>query len=274
MFGNAAIPSGAVYPDGLDLTTADPFIQRSVRPEGSYFRRSAGYATIRPGRTRFQNNKGRGIHFTPQRFAENVDQPHTLPLMVDSTTAEDHADVADLPGSENLTMDGNINPASGRTMLMSEPADSPPSSVGKHVGLRTLPDMGDREPHRPLSQIFHGLAHPVEMFKGEYAKDPLIAIGGAALITAVAWSIGRDFEQSYRSRERTASSGGGVSGVAAPVAAGPAAVVETAGEVVEQAASTAVAAVETVTEAAGEVVETAAETVEEVTDQAANAVTN
>lgn len=274
MYGNSAIPSGAVYPDGLDLTTPDPVIQASVRPEGAYFRRSVGYASIRPGRTRFQHNKGRGIHFTPQRFAENVDQPNSLPLMVDSTVAKDHADVADLPGSENLTMDGNLNPASGRTVLASEPADGPPASMGKHVGLKTLPDMGDREPHRPLTQIFHGLSHPVQMFKGEYAKDPLIAIGGAALITAIAWSIGRDFERSYRSRERAASSGGGVSGAAAPVAAGPAAVVETAGEVVEEAASTAVEAVETVTEAAGEVVETVAETVEKVTQQAADAVTD
>src|SRR6476646_8118191 len=274
MYGNASIPSGAVYPDGLDLTTAYPVIQASVRPEGSYFRRSVGYATIRPGRTRFQNNKGLGIHFTPQRFAENVDEPNTLPLMVDSTTADDHADVADLPGSENLTMDGNINPASQATMLMSEPSDGPPSSAGKHGGRRTLPDMGDREAHRPLSQIFHGLAHPVEMFKGEYAKDPLIALAGAGLITAVAWSIGRDFERSYRSRERVASSSGGVSGVAAPVAAGPAAVVETAGETVEKAADTVVEAAETVVEAAGEVVETAAETVEKVTDQAADAVTD
>jgi len=134
--------------------------------------------------------------------------------------------------------------------------------------------MGDREAHRPLSQLFHGLAHPVEMFKGEYAKDPLIALGGAALITAIAWSVGRDFERSYRSREHVASSGGGVTGAAAPVAAGPAAVVETAGETVEKAADAAVEAAETVAEAAGEVVETAAETVEKVTDQAADAVTD
>lgn len=273
-FGNVAIPSGTVYPDGLNLTMPDPVVQASVRPEGSYFRRSVGYATIRPGKSRFQDSHGQGIHFTPQRFAENVDSPNTLPLMVDSTVAEDHADIADLPGSENLTMDGNIKPASQATMLMSEPSTSPPSSTGKHVGRRTLPDMGDREAHRPLSQIFHGLAHPVEMFKGEYAKDPLIALAGAGLITAIAWSVGRDFERSYRSRERVASSGGGVTGAAAPVAAGPAAVVETAGEVVEEAASTAVEAVETVVEAAGEVVETTAQTVEKVTDQAADAVTN
>ena len=271
MYGNAAIPSGAVYPDGLDVTTPDPVIQASVRPEGAYFRRSVGYASVRPGRTRFQHNKGGGIHFTPQRFAENVDDPATLPLMVSSTTAPDHADVADLPGSENLTIDGQTSTAN--RVLMSEPADGPPASVGKHEGLKTLPDMGDREPHRPLSQIYHGLAHPVQLFKGEYAKDPLIAIGGAALITAIAWSIGRDFERSYRRRERSASRGGGVTGEAAPVAATPAAVVETAGETVEKAADTAVEAVETVVEAAGEVVETAGETVEKVADQAANAVT-
>lgn len=275
-FNNVSIPSGAIYPDGLDLTTADPTIQASVRPEGSYFKRSAGYATIRPGRTRFQHNKGQGIHFTPKRFAEDVEQPNRLPLMVDSTVAADHADIADLPGSDQLSFDGQLQPqaaADGGSVLMSEPANKPGSTLMVHEGTKTLPDMGDREPHRPLTQIFHGLAHPVQLFKGEYSKDPLIAIGGAALITAIAWSVGRDFERSYRSRERTASSGGGVSGTTAPVAAAPSAAVDTSGNVVEKATDTAGAVVETVTEGAVTAVETVGEVVEGVTETVADAVT-
>lgn len=277
-FGNVAIPQGAVYPDGLDVTVANPDIQATVRPEGTYFKKSVGYASIRTGRTKFQNAHGMGIHFTPLTFAENVSQPDSLPLMVDSTTGPDHADIAALPGSENLTMDGNIHPAdaaTGHTILMSEPGRMAPTGGDvKHPGLKTLPDMGDREPHRPLTQMFHGLAHPAELFKGEYAKDPVIAIGAAALITAIAWSIGRDFERSYRSRERSASSGGGVSGAAAPVAAAPAAAIDTSGNVVEEVAETAVAAAETVADAAGAVVETAASAVETVTETVADAVTD
>jgi hypothetical protein len=197
--------------------------------------------------------------------------------MVDSTTAPDHADIADLPGSENLTMSGEIHPAdaaSGSGILMSEPSRGAPVAGNvRHAGLKTLPDMGDREPHRPLTQIFHGLAHPAELFKSEYAKDPIIAIGAAAVITAIAWSIGRDFERSYRSRERSASSGGGVSGAAAPVAAAPAAAIDTSGNAVETVADTAVATVETVADAAGAVVETAADAVETVTETVADAVT-
>jgi hypothetical protein len=266
-----------VYPDGLDLTTADPVIQSSVRPEGSYFHHSVGYATIRPGRTKFQHVHGHGIHFTPARFAENLERPNTLPLMVNSTTAPDHADIADLPGSENLTMDGEIHPAdaaTGGSILMSEPSRGAPAAGNvRHAGLKSLPDMGDREPHRPLTQLFHGLAHPGQLFKNEYAKDPLIAIGAAGLITAIAWSIGRDFERSYRSRERSASSGGGVSGTAAPVAAAPAAAIDTSGDAVETVAETAVEAVETVADATGAVVETAASAVEAVTETVADAIT-
>lgn len=277
MFGNVSIPQGAVYPDGLDVTLANPDIQATVRPEGSYFKKSVGYASIRPGRTKFQNAHGMGIHFTPMTFAEDLSRPDTLPLMVNSTTAPDHADVADIPGSEDLTMDGQINPARAATgggVLMSEPNKMAP--VGgdvQHAGLKTLPDMGDREAHRPLTQIFHGLAHPAELFKGEYAKDPIIAIGAAAVITAIAWSIGRDFERSYRSRERSASSGGGASGAAAPVAAAPAAAIDTSGNAVEKVADTAVEAVETVADATGAVVETAASAVETVTETVADAVT-
>lgn len=265
------IPSGAVYPDGLPLTEANPVIQASVRPEGSYFTKSAGYETIRPGKSRFQHNKGMGIHFTASRYAEDLAMPATLPVMVDITTAPDHVDIADIPGSENLDMNGQASEED--RILVSEGNEmAPVGGAVRHRGTKTLADMGDREAHRPLSQVFHNLADPVELFKQEYAKNPVMALGAAGVIVGVVYMVARDFERSYRSRSRSARSGGGVVTDAAPVAAAPAAAVDTSGNVVEKAADTAAAAVESVADAAGAVVETVGSTVEKVADDAASAI--
>jgi len=121
--------------------------------------------------------------------------------------------------------------------------------------------------------VFHGLANPIDAFRAEYAKNPAIALAAAAGLTGVVYMIARDFERSYRSRSRSAASGGGVVSDAAPVAAAPAAAVDTSGNTVEKVADTAVAAGESVADAAGAVVETAAEAVEKVTETAADAVT-
>lgn len=277
MLGNVAIPSGAIYPDGVPLTEANPDIQATVRPEGQYFVKSRGFETIRPGRTKFQHAHGMGIHFTPRRFAENVDQSGKLPIMVDVTVAADHADLADLPGSQNLDSVGNKSPQEVQTeggVLMAEDTTAAPvGGLVPHRGRKTLPDMGDREPHRPLSQIRHGLSNPVALFKNEYQGHPFVAIGAAGLITGLLYMIGRDFERSYRSRTRSARRGGGVVTDAAPVAAAPAAAVDTSGNAVERVADTAAEGVEAVADAAGAVVETAGATVERVTEAAADAVT-
>lgn len=274
MLGNVAIPSGAVYPDGLPLTEANPDVQASVRPEGSYFAKSVGYESIRPGRTLFQHNKGQGIHFTVLRYAENVADPGSLPVMVDVTTAPDHVDVADLPGSGDLTIDGNLSDQEKRILMSESDSAAPVGGAVRHRGIKTLPDMGDREPHRPLSQVFHGLADPVALFRGEYAKNPLVAIGAAGAIVAVGYMIARDFERSYRSRNSSARSGGGIVSDAAPVAAAPAAAADTSGNVVVKAADAAASVVETAADATEAVVETAAEAVEKVTETAADAVTD
>lgn len=265
------IPSGAVYPDGLPLTESNPVIQASVRPEGSYFSKSSGYETIRSGRSRFQHNKGMGIHFTSLRYAENVTEPASLPVMVDITNAPDHVDIADIPGSENLTIDGEAS-EEDRILVSEGNGMAPYGGDVRHRGTKTLADMGDREAHRPLSQVFHGLADPVDMFKAEYAKNPLVALGAAGVVVGVVYMVARDFERSYRSRSRSASQGGGIVTDAAPVAAAPAAAVDTSGNVVEQAADTIVSAGEAVADGVGAVVETVGKTVEQVTDAAAGAV--
>jgi hypothetical protein len=110
---NVAVPSGAVYPNGIEYDPADPVIQSTVRPEGTVFRSSPGYPSIRPGRFRYQaSHHGQGIHFTPQRFAEDFGE-RGLPLMVDKTKAADFTDVADLPGSERLDDSGALTASDG-----------------------------------------------------------------------------------------------------------------------------------------------------------------
>jgi len=261
MLGQVAIPSGAVYPDGLPITSANPDIQASVRPEGAYFAKSVGYETIRPGNSKFQHNKGMGIHFTPMRFAEDVSRPNELPVLVDISTAPDHVDIANLPGSERLGPGGTAD-VRDRVLMGESVKAAPVGGAVAHRGTKTLPDMGDREPHRPLSQMFHGLSDPVELFRAEYAKNPLVAVLAAAGITGLAYMIARDFERSYRRRNASASSGGGIASTAAPVAAAPAAATDTSGNVVEKAADTV-----------AEVIEETGEAVEQATEAVADAVT-
>lgn len=273
MQGYSAIPSGAIYPDGLPLTEANPDIQRSVRPEGSIFAKSVGYETVRPGASRYQHNKGGGIHFTPLRMAEDVGKPGTLPVLVDISTAPDHADIADIPGSERLGP-GGVADERDRILLGESAKAAPTGGAVRHRGMHTLPDMGDREPHRPLSQVFNGLANPVDVFQAEYAKNPLLAVGAAVGIVAITYMVVRDFERSYRSRSAAARKGGGVVTDAAPVAAAPAAAADTSSNVVEKAADATGSVVETAADAVEAVVDTAADAVESVTDTAADAVTS
>lgn len=247
--GNVAVPSGAVYPDGLPETYADPDIQSSVRPEGSYFVKSEGYETIRPGKTEFQHNAGPGIHFTPLRFAEDVAMPNSLPVMVDVSTAPDHADIADLPGSQNLTIDGQASEQE-RILIGESDRSTPVGGAVRHRGTKTLPDMGDREPNRPLSQVFHGLADPVEAFKAEYSKNPLMALAAAGIGVTLVYMIARDFDSNYRRR-----GGGGTRTPARDAAAVTPAAADTGSGVVVKAADTAAAVVEDVAKAADKVVD-------------------
>jgi hypothetical protein len=194
--------------------------------------------------------------------------------MVDITTAPDHVDIADLPGTENLSVDGFLSDQEERILLSESTNMAPVGGAVRHRGTKTLPDMGDREPHRPLSQVFHGFSDPVGMFRNEYAQNPLLAVVAAGAIIGIVYKVALDFERSYRSRTRAASKGGGLVTTAAPVAAAPAAAAETSGSVTADAAEAASAVVETAATAVETVVETAAEAVETVTETAADAVTD
>lgn len=273
MRGQVSIASGSIYPDGLPMTEANPDIQKSVRPEGSYFAKSIGYESIRPGRTRYQHSHGMGIHFTPLRLAEDITQLGVNPVMVDVTTGPDHADVADIPGSAELGP-GGVSDVRNRILIGESDMATPEGAIIRHRGTKTLPDMGDREPHRPLSSVFHGFADPVEMFQTQYAKNPTVAVGAAAVAIGVIYMIARDFERSYRARSATARRGGGVTATAAPVAAAPAAAADSSGNTVEKVADSAAEVVEAAGDGVAAVVETAGSTVEKVTETAADAVTD
>lgn len=283
---NVAIPSGDIYPNGIPLKTANPDVQATVRPEGSFFRQSVGYASIRPGRHRYQdNNTGLGIHFTPHRFAEDIGEFNSLPLLVDSETAASHADIAELPGSERLDDAGKLTAsdgnAGGGVKLAEGTRAAPVGSDELHAGNRTARDMGDREPGRPYTREFYGLLrNPADAFQVKYSENPVVAIGIAGAIVGAVYFLTREFETAYRSRSRTAATAGGVTGAAAPVAAAPAAAADTAGsavresaEVVNEAATAAADAVEKTVSAAGDAVEAAGEAVEKTTDAVADAAT-
>lgn len=273
--GNVAIPQGTIYPNGLPATTPNPIIQASVRPLGSFFAKSAGYATIRPGRSKFQDPKGYGgIQFTPARFAENLSMPTTLPVLVDVSTAPAHVEIADIPGSVALNVDGNLSNQEERILAGNSDTSAPVGGMVQHRGNKTLPDMGDREPHRPLSQIAAGLSNPIQLFRGEYAQNPLLAVALAGGVITLAYMIGRDFDRSYGTRSRAARRGGGVLSDAAPVASVAPAAADTSGNVVVKAADTVVAVVEDAVDTAGTVVETAAEGVKDGVTTVTDAVTS
>lgn len=281
---NVAIPQGDIYPNGVPVTPPNADVQATVRPAGTFFQKSPGYETIRPGKSVFQKgHHGLGIHFTPLRFAEDVQVMNNLPLLVDASTSADHTDIADLPGSEDLDAAGMLSPdavAANKGVLMSEGTSAAPTG-GKqmHRGNHTLRDMGDREIGRPLSRFFNGVLHnPVGAFRDEYREDPVIAVGAAGLIVGLIYFISREMEGNYRRRSRGGN--GPVSGAVAPVAAVPVAATDTAGsaikesaEVANEAATAAGKAAEKAASAAGDVAEAAGDAVAEVAESVGDAVT-
>lgn len=283
---NVAIPQGDIYPNGIQATALNPDVQATVRPVGHFFKKSPGYETIRPGRNRYQDAyHGQGIHFTPHRFAEDVGEYGSLPLMVDEETAVMHADIAELPGSERLDDAGKLtaeDAAQNRGVYMAEGTKAAPTGGRKlHTGNRTIADMGDREPGRPISRAAYGmLRNPTDAFRDEYRDNPAVAVGVAGAIIGAIYYVSREFERGYRRRARAAAVGGGVTGAVAPVAAAPAAAVDTAGaavsdaaSVADQAATAAGDAAKAAASAAGDVAAAAGTAVEKVTDAAADAVT-
>jgi hypothetical protein len=277
---NVAVPSGDLYPNGLPVIPARPDVQATVRPVGWFFRPSLGFQTVRPGAHRLQPaHHGGGIHFTPHRFAEDIGQyagPGGLPLMVDKATAVHHADIADLPGSDRLDDEGKLTADAvhaNEGPYMAEGTDAPRAGDIPHESIRTLADMGDRLPGRPITRAFHGyLRNPADAFREDYAANPLVAVAVAGGIVGIGYVLVRDFERQYRSRRGRGVAAGAAAAPAAAVAASGGTVAEAA-KVANEAATAAGDAAAAAASAAGDVAEAAGDAAAAVTDAAADAVT-
>jgi hypothetical protein len=268
-----AIPSGDLFPSGIRDRIPDVGVQSTVRPPGWLFRSSVGFPTVRPGKNGFQDaSGGLGIGFTPMHYAEDITQEgehHGIPALVDQSRIP--GDVTEIPGSEYLGVDGmmsatdvaqNKGPYHGRDNSL--PSDDGRSAYG-HDPHNTLPDMGDRNPNRPLTRAYWmGFAkNPTTMFRAEWQDHPITAIATAAVGIGLAYVIGSDFERIWARRRSNSPvkplTTDVVEKPVKTVATAPIAAVETAAEEVEKVTT---AAAETVKDAS-EAVKDAAETVSE-----------
>src|SRR4051794_3629937 len=193
---NVSLASGDLFPNGVGLNPANPDVQATVRPFGWLFRPSAGFNSVAVGAHRLDigHPHGQGIDFSPVRLAEDLSRdprgPEGPPLLVEpgkpGTYPGDRVDLADVPGSEYLDGEGRL-PADladeNRGMYLADREGGPPPGSGRlHEGLRSVPDMGDRDPFRPLTREAAGYLHnPVGMFRSEWHDDPVKAVGIAAV---------------------------------------------------------------------------------------------
>lgn len=277
---NVAIASGSIYPNGVDVGPANADVQATVRPGGWLFHPSAGYETIRVGRTSIDlaHPNGTGIHFTPMRFAENVARQHDIggpPALIDPAHAMDITDVADIPGSEYLDGEGKL-PAYAAAQnagpyLSDAPFSPMPGTTPAHGG-NTLRDMGDRNPTRPLTRAFYGLTtNPAAMLRAEWQQSPGIAVVWALGVLGIVYMLTENVERQFRGRRGR--------GVAATAGAAPAAAAAGTGKTVADTAdaanktlTAAGAAVEKAVSSAGDAVSAAGEAVDKAGEAAADAV--
>lgn len=254
---NVSVPSGDVYPNGVPVTRPDVFVQSTTHIGGSFFKSSPGFPSLRPGRHRLQKSyHGTGLHFTPQRFAEDVGQAG-LPMLVEPD-AVDSADIAELPGSERLddegktTADDRIYLAEGKDseVALTETVEERHSHTMDLDGIRT-------ESRRWTSGL---LRNPVEFVSAEYGRTPVKAVVIASGIVAAVYVVARDFERSYNRRKRRAG-----------IAAAPAAAVETSGSTAATVVEAPAKVVKEVAEAVSEGAEAVAEGLEDSSTAVANA---
>lgn len=262
---NVAVPAGDIYPNGIQPTVAPGDVQATVRPGGWLFRHSPGYATIRPGKTEYQDgNRGPGIHFTPQRYAEDVGATvgstdlHGYPLMVDKDRAVDMVDLAELPGSDRLDDDGTLTPweaAGNRGVMLSDSGGAPVGGRDIRESERTAPDFGDRTAARPITRNTLRLLHnPTGLLHEDYRNKPFSSVLSAAVVVGVFYLIGSKLEDEYKSRRNGRGSAGPVGAAAAAPVAASGAAVQTVTDAAADATTAIGDAVKTVTDATADVV--------------------
>lgn len=255
---SVAIPSGSVYPNGIGVTRPDGAVQSTAHIPGSFFQKSPGLASMRPGRHRLQKGySGHGIHFTPQRFAEDMGA-EGLPLMVDPATAGKHADIAELPGSERLDDDGAATREEDR-VLLAESDDLPTATQSVEARHAHSMDLdGVRTETRRWSQGL--LRNPVDFLSSEYRRTPVKAVAIAGLIVTAVNLVSREFERSYNRRKRSAG-----------IAAAPVAATETVGTTAATVVTAPAAVVKEVAQGVEEVAQAVGGTIEDATGAAASA---
>lgn len=255
---SVAIPSGSIYPEGIGVTRPDGAVQSTTHIPGSFFQKSPGIVSMRPGKHRLQKGfHGHGIHFTPQRFAEDIGA-EGLPLMVDPATASKHADIAELPGSERLDDEGAATREEDR-ILLAESDDLPTATKSVEARHAHSVDLtGVRTESRRWGQ---GLLHnPVNFLSSEYRRTPVKAVAIAGLIVTAVNLVAREFERSYNRRKRSAG-----------IAAAPVAATETVGATAATVVATPTKVVKEVAQGADEVAQAVAETIEDATGAATSA---
>lgn len=272
---NVAVPSGSIYPDGIQPVAVNPAIQSTVRPGGHKFRSSPGYESVRPGKNGYQDGyHGLGIHFVPQRFGEDVGQyasPGGLPRMVDPKASKT-VDLADLPGSDRLDDAGKLTAemvnANEGVKLVGD-TNFPTGGADIRESEKTLPDMGDRAATRPFTRAFWDSAfgNPVKLFSSEYHESPTAAIIMAGVGIGLAYMVGSEIEREWKKRRRP--------GVVGTVATAPAATAAASGETVREATGAVNDAVTAAGKAAAEATSAAGDAAEAAgtaVDRAAEAV--
>lgn len=279
---NVSLASGEMYPNGVDVSPANPDVQRTVRPGGWMFKPSPGYPTIRVGvhKLDMAHPQGQSIHFTPVRLAEDVQPAHDTrsgpPVMVDAANASKTADIADLPGSEYLDGEGRL-PAymaeqNRGPYLMDSQGHVTAGDVPRHGGNTAL-DMGDRDPERFLTRRFYDrlLVNPNAVLKENFRDDPVITSIWAILVVGAGGLLVGNIERAFQGRNRGRGVAAAATSVPAAAASGTGATVADVAGAANESLTAAGSAVQAAVSAAGDAVEAAGEAVEATTEAVASA---
>lgn len=279
---NVALASGELYPNGVDISQANPDIQATVRPGGWLFKPTPGYPSVRIGTHKIDlsHPQGQSIHFTPLRLAEDPTPSHQTasgpPVMVDAAKASQTTDLADVPGSEYLDDEGKLPgylAAQNRGPYMSDSEGwVHPGDVPRHGG-NTPRDMGDRDVSHLASRAFYDrlAKNPNLVLREEWRHDPVITTLWAVVVVGGAAMLFGNIEKAFRGRNRPRGVAATVGAAPAAAAAGTGSTVADATEAANKSLTAAGEAVSTAVSAAGDAVEAAGDAVEKTGEAAAEA---
>jgi hypothetical protein len=206
----AVIAQGMLAPSGYYQNVPDPVVQSTTRPAGTLLKSSPGYDSIRPGKNRFQG-KGPTGGFRPQTFAEDVGGTGAALSITPGDTTQNDV-------TEWLPEDEDSMQLSEGSMIISDRRDigGDVASI-LHGGQKTIPDMGDRAPHRPLSRS-RWLVNPVGMFRADIQESPAITVAATIGFIVLVGYIANDAERQFRSRRGRGAGGAVAASIETPPA--------------------------------------------------------